>query len=52
MDKENRLQLPRGKGGGGMDWEFGNSRYKLFYVERINNKVQNYTAQETVFSIL
>ena len=41
-----------GKGGGGMDWEFGNSRYKLFYVEWIINKVQNYTAQETVFGIL
>ena len=35
-----------------MDWEFGNSRYKLFYVEWINNKAQNYTAQETVFNVL
>ena len=25
--------------GGGMDWEFGVSRYKLLYIEWINNKV-------------
>ena len=26
-------------GGGGIDWEFGVSRYKLLYIEWINNKV-------------
>ena len=26
--------------GGGMDWEFGISRCKLLYIERISNKVQ------------
>ena len=25
-------------GGGGWDWEFGISRCKLLYIERINNK--------------
>ena len=34
------LWFPRaGGGGGGMDWEFGASRYKRLYTERINNKV-------------
>ena len=28
---------------GGMDWEFGISRYKLSYVEWINNKVLLYS---------
>ena len=33
----------QGEGGGrGMDWEFGISRYKLVYVERINKKVLLY----------
>ena len=29
--------------GGGMDWEFGTSRCKLLYIERINNKVLLYS---------
>ena len=28
---------------GGMDWEFGVRRYKLLYIEQINNKVQLYS---------
>ena len=32
--------VTKGEGdGGGMDWEFGISRCKLFYTEWINNKV-------------
>ena len=30
------LWLPRGWGRGGIDWEFGVSRYKLLYIEWIN----------------
>ena len=34
------LGLPRGREGvGGKDWEFGISRRKLVYIERISNKV-------------
>ena len=37
---ENRLVVAKGEGGeGGMDWEFGISRYRLLYTEWINNKV-------------
>ena len=28
--------LPKGRVGGGLDWEFGVSRCKLSYIERIN----------------
>ena len=36
--------LPRGSGsGGGMEWEFGMSRYKLVYVGWIPNKVLWYS---------
>ena len=31
------------QGGGGMEWEFGVSRYKLLYIEWINNKVLLYS---------
>ena len=31
--------LPRGRGKGRKDWEFGNSSCKLLYVGRINSKV-------------
>ena len=38
------LWLPRkGGDGGGKDWEFGISRYKLLYRGRINNKVLLYS---------
>ena len=30
------LWLPRGAGGGGVDWEFGISRCKLLYIQWIN----------------
>ena len=30
-------------GGGGMDWEFGISRYKLLCIEWINSKVLLYS---------
>ena len=34
------LWLPRGrKDGEGMEWDFGVSRYKLLYIEWINNKL-------------
>ena len=33
----------RWEGGGRMVWEFGISRYKLVYRERINNKVLPYS---------
>ena len=35
-----QLVVAREAGGGGMDWEFGISRCKLLYIERISNKVQ------------
>ena len=39
------LWLPRGsRGEGGMDWEFGISRCKPLYIERINDKVLLYRA--------
>ena len=28
---------------GGMDWEFGSSRWKLLYIEWVNNKVVQYS---------
>ena len=37
--------------GGGMDWEFGISRYKLVYIEGINNR-SYCIAQGTIFDIL
>ena len=33
------LWLTRGRDRGGMDWEFGVSRYKLLYIGWIYNKV-------------
>ena len=40
-DIENRLVGRRG--GGGMEWEFGVSRCKLFHIEWLNNKVLLYS---------
>ena len=46
---ENRLVVAKGEGGdvrdrmGGLDWEFGVSRYKLLYTEWINNQVLLYS---------
>ena len=31
------------RGGGGMDWEFGISRCKLFYIGQTDNKVLLYS---------
>ena len=31
------------RGWGGINWEFGNSRYKLLYIKYINNKVLLYS---------
>ena len=43
-DIENRLVVAKGRGGGGgLDWEFGVSRYKLVHTEWINNKVLLYS---------
>ena len=43
MDIENGLVVAKGEGcGGGMEWEFGISRYKLLYIEWINNKALLY----------
>ena len=37
---KNRLVVAKGvRGGRGVDWEFGISRYKLVYIEWISNKV-------------
>ena len=33
------MWLPRGRDGGGKDWEFGISRDKLLFVEWINDKI-------------
>ena len=38
-DIENRLVAVKRQEAWGMDWEFGISRYKLFYIGWINNKV-------------
>ena len=37
-----------GWGGRGMDWEFGISRWKLVYIERINNKVLLYSTRSYI----
>ena len=35
--------MAKGEGSGrGLDWEFGNSRYELVYIEWINNNVLLY----------
>ena len=40
MDIESRLLVANGEGtGGGKEWEIGVSRYKLLYIDWINNKV-------------
>ena len=43
-DIENRLAVAKGVGGGGgEDWEFGISRYKLLHIGWMNNKVLLYS---------
>ena len=41
--REQTCGCQRGGGVGGMDWEFGMSRCKRLYRERINNKVLLYS---------
>ena len=49
MDIENRLVLTKGEGvGGGMEWEVGVSRYKILYIEWINNKVLLYSTENYI----
>ena len=39
-DSWSRLAIPKGEGRkGGVDWEFGISKFKILHVEWINNKV-------------
>ena len=43
-DIENRIVVAKEEGNGGeIDWEFGISRCKLLYIERINSKVLLYS---------
>ena len=45
-------QLPRGRGGGkGTDWDSGITRWKLAFIEWINNKVVLYS-MGTIFTIM
>ena len=37
-----------GGGFAGMEWEFGDSRCKLVYIERINNKVLLYSTRKYI----
>ena len=49
MDIENRLVVDKGEGvGGRMEWEVGVSRYKLLYIEWINNKVLLYSTENYI----
>ena len=42
--QKTNLRLPKGKGGeGGINQEFGISRYKLLYIKQIKNKVLLYS---------
>ena len=49
MDIENRLVVAKGEGGRrGLDWEFGISRWKLVYIEWVNNKVLLYSTENYI----
>ena len=37
-----------GRGGSGMDWEFGVSRSKVLHLEWIKNEILLYIAQRTI----
>ena len=39
VDVENRLVFAEGRGGSGMDREFGVRRYKLLHLEWIRNEI-------------
>ena len=49
--REKTWLLRRRGSGGGMDCKFGNSRFKLIYIELINNR-SYCIAQGTIFNIL
>ena len=58
-DIENRLAVAKAGGGaggggngGGMDWELGISRYKLLYIEWINNKVLTCTGNYIQYPVI
>ena len=40
-----------GRGGSGMDWGFGVSRYKLLHLEWIRNEVLLYSAGNYILSL-
>ena len=42
------IWLPRGQGVRGMDWEFGVSRYKLLYIEWMNDTVLWYSTRNYI----
>ena len=46
MDTEKRLVVAKGEEvGRGMEWKAGSSRFKLLYIELINNKALLYSTQ-------
>ena len=49
MDMQNRLVVAKGEGAGeGLEWEVGPSRFKLLYIEWINNKVLLYSTEKYI----
>ena len=49
---ENKLWLPKGKGGGGVNWELGISRYKLLYIKIDKQQGPYCIALGSIFNIL
>ena len=43
MDLESRFVVAKGRGGSGMDWEFGVNRCKLLPLEWISNEILLYS---------
>ena len=51
-DIESRLVVAKGeRGGSGMDWEFGVSRYQLLHLEWISNEVLLYSTGNYIQSL-
>ena len=49
MDIEKRLVVAKGECvGGRMEWEVGVNRYKLLYIEWMNNKVLLYSTENYI----
>ena len=42
------LLLPKGGGEGRKDWDFGLSRCKLLYIERVNNRTLLYSTENYI----